>query len=102
MLQFALPFVLLLSRVVKRKGAALCLVAAMIALMHQIELLWFVAPTFHPDGLSLHWTTILAPIGIGGVWFSAFLAQLKDRPLLPFRDPRFIAIVEEHGLVQNG
>jgi hypothetical protein len=101
-LQFALPFFLLLSRNMKRKAAGLCLVAALIAVMHQIELFWFVAPTFHPDGFSLHWTTILAPIGIGGLWFWAFLSQLKDRPLLPFRDPRFVAIVEEHGWVENG
>ena len=101
-LQFALPFILLLSRVVKRKAGTLCAVAAAIALMHQIELFWFVAPTFHPDGFSLHWTTLLAPLGIGGLWFAAFLGQLRDRPLLPFRDPRFIAIVEEQGWVPHG
>jgi D-alanyl-lipoteichoic acid acyltransferase DltB (MBOAT superfamily) len=101
-LQFALPFILLLSRVVKRKAGTLCAVAAAIALMHQIELFWFVAPTFHPDGFSLHWTTLLAPVGIGGLWFAAFLGQLRDRPLLPFRDPRFIAIVEEQGWVPHG
>jgi hypothetical protein len=44
----------------------------------------------------------LAPIGIGGVWLAAFLFQLKRRPLLPYRDPRFVAIIEEHGLAQNG
>ncbi len=51
-LQFALPFILLLSRAVKRKAGTLCAVAAAIALMHQIELFWFVAPTFHPDGFQ--------------------------------------------------
>ena len=100
-LQFALPLILLLSRTVKRKPATLCAVALGIALMHQIELFWFVAPTFHPDGFAIHWTTILAPIGIGGVWLAAFLSELKKRPLLPYRDPRFIAIVEEQGLAQN-
>lgn len=100
--QFVLPFVLLLSRTAKRRSAMLCMIAVGIALMHQIELFWFVAPSFHPDGLSIHWTTFLAPIGIGGIWLSAFLSELKKRPLLPYRDPRFIAIVEEHGLAQNG
>jgi hypothetical protein len=52
--------------------------------------------------LSLHWTTVLAPIGIGGLWFGMFLGQLQGRPLLPFRDPRLIAILEEHGLLKNG
>jgi hypothetical protein len=100
--QFAVPFVLLLSRAVKRKGAALCAVAMSIALMHWIELFWFVVPTFHPDGIALHWTMLLAPIGIGGIWFTAFLCELKKRPLLPFRDPRFVAILEEQGLAHHG
>ena len=101
-LQFALPLILLLSRTVKRKAATLCAVALSIALMHQIELFWFVAPTFHPDGFAIHWLTFVAPLGVGGIWLAAFLAQMKTRPLLPLRDPRFIAIVEEHGLAQNG
>jgi hypothetical protein len=97
-LQFALPFLLLLSRAVKRKAATLCGVAVMIGLMHWVELFWFVAPTFHPQGLSIHWTTVVAPIAIGGIWFSAFLWQLQGHSLLPFRDPRFVAIMEEKGV----
>jgi hypothetical protein len=97
-----LPFVLLLSRSIKRNPAVLGFVAAGVAVMHLIELFWFVAPTFHPDDFSLHWTTVLAPIGIGGVWLCGFLTSLKGRSLLPTRDPRFIAILEEHGLVRNG
>ena len=94
-LQFALPFLLLLSRAVKRKAAALCAVAVIVAVMHWVELFWLVAPSFYPKGFSLHWTSLLAPIGVGGVWFAAFLWQLKARPLLPFRDPRFVAMMEE-------
>ena len=101
-LEFSLPFVLLLSRAVKRQAGTLCAVALGIALMHLIELLWFVAPTFHPEGFSIHWTTLVTPIGLGGVWLSAFLTQLKQRPLLPYRDPRFVAIVEEQGLAHHG
>ena len=101
-LQFALPFLLLLSRTVKRKAAMLCAVAVLIMVMHLIELFWFVTPTFYPAGVNLHWTMVLAPIGIGGVWFSAFVWQLKQQSLLPFRDPRFVAILEEQGLLKNG
>jgi hypothetical protein len=101
-LQFSLPFILLLSRGVKRNPAPLCVVAGMVALMHLIELYWFVTPTFHPNGFYLHWTTVLAPIGVGGLWLAAFLHRLKERPLLPFGDPRFVAIVEEHELVPHG
>jgi hypothetical protein len=87
---------------VKRRAATLCAVAIGIALMHQIELFWFVAPAFHPDGFAMHWTMLVVPIAIGGVWLSVFLAQLQKRPLLPFRDPRFVAIVEEQGLAHHG
>ncbi len=100
--QFALPFVLLLSRAIKRNPASLAAVAAVLALMHWIELVWFVAPSFHPGAFYLHWTAVLAPIGLGGVWLAAFLYRLRNRPLLPFGDPRFLAIVEEHELVPNG
>jgi hypothetical protein len=101
-LQFALPFLLLLSRSVKRKTGALFVVAVLIAAMHLMEMWWFIAPTFHPEGFALHWTTVLAPLGIGGLWLGAFLGQLRRRPLLPVGDPRFMAIVDEHGLAKNG
>lgn len=101
-LQFALPFVLLLSRTVKRQTAILCGVAVLVILMHLIELFWFVAPAFHTTGLSLSWLDVLAPMGVGGLWFAAFLWQLQGRSLLPFGDPRFVAIIEEHELAKNG
>ncbi len=101
-LEFALPFLLLLSRAVKYKGTALCGVALLLVLMHLIETFWFVVPAFHPAGLTVHWTDVLAIIGIGGLWFSAFLYQLKRIPLLPLNDPRFIALIAEHGLAKNG
>lgn len=100
--QFALPFVLLLSRAVKRRPATLFGVAIVIGWMHLVEIFWFVAPTFHPSGFSISWMDVVAPIGIGGVWFAAFLRSLQGRSLLPARDPRFIAIVEEHQLVKDG
>jgi hypothetical protein len=93
---------LLLSRWVKRKTAALFGVAVLVAAMHLVEMGWFIAPTFHPDGLTLHWTTLLAPLGIGGLWFGIFLGQVQGRPLLPFGDPRFVEILEEHGWLKNG
>jgi hypothetical protein len=93
----------LLSRAVKRQAATLCGVAVLIILMHWVEMLWFVAPAFHPTGFSISWLDVLAPFAVGGLWFGAFLWYLQERSLLPFGDPRLIAIVEEHGLVtKNG
>jgi hypothetical protein len=100
--QFALPFVLLLSRAVKRQAAVLSGVAVLIIFMHWIEIFWFVAPTFHSMGFSISWLDVLAPVAVGGLWFGAFLWDLQERSLLPFGDPRLTAIVEEHGLLKNG
>lgn len=92
--QFALPFVLLLSRDLKRQAGALCAVASLIIATHFVEMLWFVAPPLEPAGFSLHWTDLLAPLGIGGLWLSAFLWKLKGRPYLPLHDPRFAEFLE--------
>lgn len=101
--QFALPFVLLLSRAVKRKAATLCGVAVLIILMHWIEIFWFVAPEFYSTRFSISWFDVLATVAVGALWLGAFVWNLQDRSLLPFGDPRLIATVEEHGLLaKNG
>lgn len=94
-MQFAVPFLLLLSRANKRRAETLCAIALLIVVMHQLELFWFVAPTFHPTGLSVHGLDVLTPIAIGGLWLSAFLGQLRGRSLVPLHDPRFVEVVEE-------
>lgn len=87
-LNFALPFVLLLSRSTKRRPRALALVAVLIVVMRLADLYWVVVPAFHPERLSLHWMDVAAPIGVGGIWLAFFFHQLKRRPVLPLRDPR--------------
>ena len=101
-LQFALPFLLLLSRAIKRDPAGLCAVALLIVFMHLLEIFWFVAPAFHITGFSISWFDVIAPIGMGGIWLAAFLWLLQGVPLLPTHDPRFIAIVKERELLKHG
>jgi hypothetical protein len=85
---FVIPFFLLLSRELKKNVAALATIAAVILFAHLVNDYWLVAPSFHKDGIALHWLNFAAPIGIGGVWFAAFCAHLKNRPLLVSNDPR--------------
>ena len=84
---FALPFVILLSRFVKRRARLLATVAALILFMRWVELLWIVQPTFRPE-FALHWMDVAAPAAVGGFWLAFYVRQLKSRPLLPLRDPR--------------
>jgi hypothetical protein len=93
--QFTLPFVLLLSRDTKRNSRTLSMVAAAILLMHWLDILWMVAPSFYPARFHLHWLDIVAPVGVGGLWLAAFIGYLKARSLLPLHDPRFAELLEQ-------
>jgi hypothetical protein len=96
---FALPFALLLSRYNKRRAGILAAVAAFLLVMRWVDLFWIMKPTFHPEGLRLHWLDPVVTIGLGGVWVAFFCYQLKSRPLVPQKDPRMIealADVEAH------
>ena len=86
---WAIPFLLLLSRDVKRKMRMLAGVSIGLLIMEWVDLYWIIAPSFFPKAPHLTWTDGLVPIGLGGLWVSWFVWQLKQRPLLPLRDPRF-------------
>jgi hypothetical protein len=84
---FALPFLMLLSRDLKRNARRLAVVAIVVFLMRFIDLLWIIAPTFRHEHLVLSWLDITAPLAMGGLWVAFFVWQLKQRPLLPINDP---------------
>lgn len=88
---FALPFVLLLSRDLKRDARKLGLVAALLLVMRWVDLYWQAAPAFghgaeHASALP-HWMDLAAVVGLGGLWFGLYLSQLGRRPLLPAFEP---------------
>jgi hypothetical protein len=95
--QFALPFLLLLSRTIKRNPRVLAGVALLVVFMQFIDLSWLVLPAFSPSKFRLHLTDLAAPLGVGAIWLAFFAAQVSRRPLLPERDPHFAeAFGHEH------
>jgi hypothetical protein len=97
---FLLPFLLLLSRDLKRQGRTLALVAAAVLVMRYVDLYWMVAPSFPEaaDGLRLHWLDVAVPVAVGGLWMAEFLRQLKSRPLVALNDPILPEVLEHaHG-----
>jgi hypothetical protein len=92
---FAIPFMLLLSRAVKRRGETVAKVAAAILLMRYVDLLWLTAPAFRPGHLSIGPLEILLPLSLGAVWLGYFVYQLRGRALLPLHDPEFGEVVGE-------
>jgi hypothetical protein len=86
---FALPFVVLLSRDLKKNRGLLAKVAIGILLMRLVDVIWLVAPTFPHRGFAIHWMNIVIPVGLFGIWLFLFVRQLRSRPLLPLNDPYF-------------
>ncbi|MFN7999756.1 MAG: hypothetical protein U0X75_01925, partial [Acidobacteriota bacterium] len=92
-LHFLLPFLLLLSRDLKRDARRLKLVAALLIVMRIVDLLWLIVPEFehggqHHTSPAGYVTYVAAVIGLGGIWLGWFFWQLRQRALLPYNDPQ--------------
>lgn len=107
LLHFALPFVLLLSRELKRAAKMLGAVALLVLAMRVVDLFWTVAPSAlavdhdgavasaHGMGAVLTYAlSFITPVGLGGVWVWYFVRELKKRPLLPLGDEGLDAALE--------
>jgi hypothetical protein len=86
---FVVPFVVLLSRQVKRQPDLLLKVAVFVLLARLIDLFWLIAPEFHQHGLSISWLDIVLPLALGAIWVGCFIWQLRGRAILPVHDPEF-------------
>jgi hypothetical protein len=85
-LEFAVPFALLLSRDIKRDPQRLGRVAGLILVMHLVYQYWQVMPAFPGTYIGDHWMDFLTPVGVGGIWVAFFLRQLAAYPVLPRHD----------------
>jgi hypothetical protein len=86
---FAAPFVVLLSRQVKRQPELLLKVAVGILIVRLIDLFWLIAPEFHQTGISVSWMDVVLPLTLGSIWLGYFISQLRGRAILPVHDPQF-------------
>jgi hypothetical protein len=84
--QFALPFFLLLMRDIKRDAVRLASVAGIVLFMQLVCNYYLVMPAFAAPALLQHWMDFLTPPALGGLWLAYFLWELPRRPLLPRHD----------------
>lgn len=97
LLHFVLPFVLLLSRDLKRNARLLSTLAVGVIVMRFVDLFWLTGPELHGGTFAVSWLDIVVPLGLGGIWLWFFATQLKTRPLLPIRDPYIEDVFVSHG-----
>ncbi|MCE9593177.1 MAG: hypothetical protein K8S98_03190 [Planctomycetes bacterium] len=76
---FGLPFLILLSKKVKRNPALVSKVALFILLMRFVDINWLILPAFHKTGFHFHWLYVATPAAMGGLWVAYFMRELKGR-----------------------
>jgi predicted secreted protein len=95
---FFLPFFVLLGRENKRQSSVLAIVAAWIATVHIVDLVWLIFPAFGPWNILAFWSFVPAMIGIGGLSVAVFTWQLKGMPLVPLHDPVLTESIEHQAV----
>ncbi|MEM9290907.1 MAG: hypothetical protein AAGD01_04440 [Acidobacteriota bacterium] len=92
-LHFFVPFLLLLSRPLKRRQGTLVWVAALLLGAHWLDYFWQAIPNFR-EHFSLALTDVTTVLGIGGLWLWFFLFLFSKRPIAPIHDPYLPEAIE--------
>jgi hypothetical protein len=85
---FVLPFLLLISRHVKRRPFPLAVIGVFVAVMCWVDMYWLVIPEFSREVARFGLIDLLVYLGIGGVYATVVLWRLSRASLVPERDPR--------------
>lgn len=105
-MHFFVPFLILLCRPLKRNLDALKWVAGLMLFMRLCDVYWQITPSFNPNPdkpgplpflESVSWLDLVVPAGLLGLWFSAFLWNLRGKPLLVVQDPELQAAFKQAG-----
>ncbi len=85
---FIIPFLGLLPRPIKKNPVTLGFWAVYIMIMHWLDVFWIAIPNAYPNGIPFHPLYIACFLGMGGLYVAFVALGLKNRSLVPARDPR--------------
>ena len=94
-----IPFMLLLSRDLKRNKKRLVLVCQWMVFAKAFDLFWLIEPNFKDAARNLHFSWGIleyaaVPAAMTAFWVAYFCMQLKARPLVQTNDPHLAEILE--------
>jgi hypothetical protein len=81
--QFAFPFLILLSRRIKRQPRPLASLALWILAIRLVDLIWLVEPAFERTGVFIPWLDVGLTAILGAVWLAVFHWQLPPEGAWP-------------------
>lgn len=85
---FVVPFLLLVSRMIKRRPLFLALTGGYVALMCWIDIYWLVIPEFSPGVARFGLLDLFCLLGINGVYSAVALFRLSRHSVVAEKDPR--------------
>lgn len=90
--KFIIPFFLIMSRNAKRNLALLGLGAGCIALLHLVEMYYWIMPHFQEGGIALSPIGLITDLGCVlacvGLYLAVVFRRMLSHPVIPIRDPR--------------
>ncbi len=87
---FVLPFLMLISRHVKRRPLPLAAIGAFVAVMCWIDMYWLVIPEFSPATARFGVLDVLVFLGMAGIYSAVLIWRLGRTSLVPDKDPRIV------------
>jgi len=85
---FVLPFLLLVSRFIKRRPILLAITGGFVAAMGWVDMYWLVIPEFSPGVARFGLLDILCFLGMNGVFSAAVVWRLSRHSAIAENDPR--------------
>jgi hypothetical protein len=99
-----IPFVLLLSRDLKRNKQKMIWLTCFMIFARCVDMFWLIEPNFADAAGNLHITGnlgilayITVPVAVISLWAAYYMKQMQDRPLIDVNDPHLEEMLEpEH------
>lgn len=87
---FVVPFFWLISRNFKRNLGRLQIGAAILLVMHAVDIYWFVMPNFAlgSNDFAFHWLDVTCLLAVGGIYGAFVFYRMTKHYLVPIGDPR--------------
>ena len=98
---FFLPFVMLLMRAIKDRPNTIAMVAVIVLVMRYIHTYWLLGPAWYGDHFYFSWMSVAAFLAIGGIWYWAFVNQLKGQTIIPIHETWVEEAIREGRLTVN-